>query len=199
MSAPGPSSPPVATAPAARFGLLVDDDALYLRALQRALHKRGIASATARTADEALRLATDETLDFALVDLRLGSQSGLDLIEPLRRACPRMRIVLLSGYASIATAVEAIKRGADDCLPKPTTAEMIVRALSDQPELPPEPSATMIPLDRLEWEHIHRALAESNGNVSAAARLLGMHRRSLQRKLAKRPGPERRPTGASEE
>lgn len=199
MSAPEPSSRAITAAPPVRFGLLVDDDALYLRALQRALSRRGIESATAQSAAEALRLASGEALDFALIDLRLGSQSGLDLIEPLRRACPRMRIVLLSGYASIATAVEAIKRGADDCLPKPTTAEMIVRALSDQPELASESSETMIPLDRLEWEHIHRALAESNGNVSAAARLLGMHRRSLQRKLAKRPGPERRLPGANEE
>ena len=96
-----------------------------------------------------------------------------------------MRIVLMTGYASVATAVEAIKRGADDYLLKPTTVDSILRTLSPTAEIPPEPQ-TMTPLSRLEWEHIHQALAETNGNVSAAARLLGMHRRSLQRKLAKR-------------
>ena len=176
-------------------GLLVDDDALYLQTLQRSLQKRGLATSIATSVEEALRIAGGGTppLDFALVDLRMGTQSGLELIEPLRRAQPRIRIVLMTGYASVATAVEAIKRGADNYLLKPTTVDMILRTLSGQAELPPEPQPTMTPLSRLEWEHIHQALAETNGNVSAAARLLGMHRRSLQRKLAKRPGPERRP------
>ncbi len=179
------------TAPAGP-GLLVDDDALYLGTLQRSLQKRGIRSFTATTADEALQLASDQTLDFALIDLRLGADSGLSLIEPLRRSQPAMRIVLMTGYASIATAVEAIKRGADNYLLKPTTIDAILRTLSSEAESPAEPQHTMTPLSRLEWEHIHQALAETNGNVSAAARLLGMHRRSLQRKLAKRPGPERK-------
>ncbi len=136
-------------------------------------------------------MADTRSLEFALIDLKLGSQSGLDLIAPLRRAHPHMRIVLITGYASVATAVEAIKRGADNYLPKPATVDMILKALSDQPWSETEPRS-MTPLSRLEWEHIHQALSESKGNVSAAARLLGMHRRSLQRKLAKRPGPERR-------
>ena len=175
-------------------GLLVDDDALYLQTLQRSLLKRGLATSIATSVEEALRIASGaQPLDFALVDLRLGAQSGLELVEPLRRAQPRIRIVLMTGYASVATAVEAIKRGADNYLLKPTTVDMILRTLSGQAEAPPEPQPTMTPLSRLEWEHIHQALAETNGNVSAAARLLGMHRRSLQRKLAKRPGPERRP------
>jgi two-component system, response regulator RegA len=129
-----------------------------------------------------------------LIDLRLATESGLDLIKPLRHARPQMRIVLMTGYASVATAVEAIKRGADEYLLKPTTVDTILRTLSlgVDTETPLEPQ-TMTPLSRLEWEHIHQALAETNGNVSAAARLLGMHRRSLQRKLAKRPGPERKP------
>jgi two-component system, response regulator RegA len=177
----------------AATGLLVDDDSLYLQTLQRSLGKRGVATSIATSVEDALRIATSEPLDFALVDLRLGTQSGLELIAPLRRACPRIRIVLMTGYASVATAVEAIKRGADNYLLKPTTADMILRTLSGQAESPPGPRATMTPLSRLEWEHIHQALAETNGNVSAAARLLGMHRRSLQRKLAKRPGPERKP------
>ena len=181
------------TAPtsAPRVGLLVDDDALFLRTLQHSLQKRGIETAIASSMSDALTVVGSRPLDFALIDLRLGSQSGLDLIGPLRRTHPQMRIVLVTGYASVATAVEAIKRGADNYVLKPATINTILKALSDEPS-PPEPHATMIPLNRLEWEHIHQALSESNGNVSAAARLLGMHRRSLQRKLAKRPGPERR-------
>jgi two-component system, response regulator RegA len=176
------------------LGLLVDDDALYLQTLQRSLLKRGVASITATNAADALRLAAERSLDFALIDLRLATESGLDLIKPLRNAQPHMRIVLLTGYASVATAVEAIKRGADEYLLKPTTVDTILRTLSlaVDTDAPLEPQ-TMTPLSRLEWEHIHQALAETNGNVSAAARLLGMHRRSLQRKLAKRPGPERKP------
>jgi two-component system, response regulator RegA len=173
-------------------GLLVDDDSLYLQTLQRSLLRRGYESVTATTLPEALRMAQSRHFDFALVDLRLAAESGLDLIEPLRRAHPNMRIVLITGYASIATAVEAIKRGADDYLLKPATLGMILRTLSGEQVSQPEPQDTMTPLSRLEWEHIHQALSETNGNVSAAARLLGMHRRSLQRKLAKRPGPERK-------
>lgn len=177
-------------------GLLVDDDALYARTLQRTLARRGIDTVTALDAASALQLAREHLPDFALVDLKLGADSGLTLIEPLRALRADMRILLVTGYASVATAVESIKRGADDYLPKPATVPAILRALGmDAPaETPHAPSTddTMTPLSRLEWEHIQQALAETDGNISAAARLLGMHRRSLQRKLAKRPGPERR-------
>jgi len=173
-------------------GLLVDDDVLYLRTLQRSLQRRGLVAAIAQSADDALRIAKAEPPAFALIDLRLGSDSGLALIEPLRELRADMRILLVTGYASIATAVEAIKRGADNYLAKPVTAEAILRALADELDAAPEPAETMLPLSRLEWEHIQQALSETDGNISAAARLLGMHRRSLQRKLAKRPGPERR-------
>jgi two-component system response regulator RegA len=185
-------SSPEVTSPLPTSGLLVDDDELYLQTLQRSLQKRGLHSCIATNTEDALRLAETQPLGFALIDLRLGNESGLSLIEPLRRSQPRIRIVLMTGYASVATAVEAIKRGADNYLLKPTTVETILRTLSSEAEPPPEPQTTMTPLSRLEWEHIHQALAETNGNVSAAARLLGMHRRSLQRKLAKRPGPERK-------
>jgi two-component system response regulator RegA len=187
-----------ATALGLKHGLLVDDDTLYLQTLQRSLKKRGLTTSMATNVSEALAIANSEPLDFALVDLRLGTESGLALIEPLRQGHPTLRIVLMTGYASVATAVEAIKRGADNYLLKPTTADQILRTLAAGPaDAPlPEPQSTMTPLSRLEWEHIHQALAETNGNVSAAARLLGMHRRSLQRKLAKRPGPERRPFDA---
>ena len=180
----------------AATGLLVDDDTLYLQTLQRSLQKRGLAASLATNVADALQVAKAQPLDFALIDLRLGPESGLELIDPLRRGQPQIRIVLLTGYASVATAVEAIKRGADNYLLKPTTVDLILRTLAALPTdaPPPEPQVTMTPLSRLEWEHIHQALAETNGNVSAAARLLGMHRRSLQRKLAKRPGPERKPT-----
>lgn len=173
-------------------GLLVDDDALYLATLQRALQRRGVTAATAQTAAEALAVARTRRPAFALIDLKLGGDSGLTLIAPLREIRADMHILLVTGYASIATAVEAIKRGADNYLAKPVTAEAILRALSDEPGAGLEPEDTMLPLSRVEWEHIQQALNETDGNISAAARLLGMHRRSLQRKLAKRPGPERR-------
>lgn len=185
-------------------GLLVDDDTLYLDALRRALTRRGIDCEIAADPATALEVARRIAPDFALVDLKLGDASGLSLIEPLRAIRADMRILLVTGYASIATAVEAIKRGADDYLPKPVSADTLQRILLDNDRTPGASAAdrdeteslespTMIPLHRLEWEHIQQALAETGGNISATARLLGMHRRSLQRKLAKRPGPERRP------
>ena len=186
-------------------GLLVDDDTLYLEALRRALTRRGIDCEIAADTATALDVATRIAPDFALVDLKLGETSGLSLIEPLRAIRADMRILLVTGYASIATAVEAIKRGADDYLPKPVSAGTLQRILLETERAPGAPlperdkeddtleSPTMIPLHRLEWEHIQQALTETGGNISATARLLGMHRRSLQRKLAKRPGPERRP------
>lgn len=170
-------------------GLLIDDDAVYTHILQRSLARRGLSLRVALNAVEALALIAEQAPDFALVDLRIGASSGLDLIAPLRAARADMQIILVTGYASVATAVEAIKRGADNYLPKPVTAEALLRALQDEPAI--EEVDTMTPLSRLEWEHIQQALHECGGNVSAAARLLGMHRRSLQRKLAKRPGPER--------
>lgn len=172
-------------------GLLVDDDELYARTLQRSLARKGIETEIALDAASALARAREYRPDFALVDLKLGADSGLTLIEPLRALRADMQILLVTGYASVATAVESIKRGADDYLPKPATAPMILRTLGLVKPESVTIESTMTPLHRLEWEHIHQALHETGGNVSAAARLLGMHRRSLQRKLAKKPGPER--------
>ena len=182
--------------------LLVDDDELYLRTLQRSLARRGIHTDIAMDRTQALALAQSQLPAFVLLDLKLGNDSGLELIQPLRALRPDMRILLVTGYASIATAVEAIKLGADDYLPKPASLPVILRALglglgedsSTEAETSVELPETMTPISRLEWEHIQQALLETNGNISAAARLLGMHRRSLQRKLAKRPSPERDPS-----
>lgn len=175
--------------PVHRVGLLVDDDEIYLATLQRALLRHNITTLTAIDSAAALEHARNIAPDFALVDLNLGNESGLALIPALRALRSDMRILLITGYASVATAVDAIKLGADDYLPKPTTVARILRALgvttSGGEIASSEP--TMTPLHRLEWEHIQQAMRDCNGNVSAAARLLGMHRRSLQRKLFKRP------------
>jgi two-component system, response regulator RegA len=173
-------------------GLIVDDDELYLRTLQRALERRGHTVAVAADAAAAIEQARATQPDFAVVDLKLASENGLDLIAPLREAHPTLCIVLVTGYASVATAVEAIKRGADHYLAKPTTVAAILRAVQGESDEVADIETTMTPLSRLEWEHIQQAMIETDGNVSAAARLLGMHRRSLQRKLAKKPGSERR-------
>lgn len=179
------------TAEGRSVGLLVDDNLLYLQTLQRSLHKRGFETVLAQDRQQALQLAREHRPEFALVDLRIGEESGLELIQPLKAIRADMRILLVTGYASVATAVEAIKRGADNYLMKPVTADAMVRALFAESGAVPEPESTMVPLARVEWEHIQQALSETNGNISAAARLLGAHRRSLQRKLAKHPGPER--------
>jgi two-component system response regulator RegA len=177
-------------ADAQRGVLIVDDDERFAITLGMALARRGYAAHVAHDAAAALATARTKEPDAAIVDLRLGADDGLALIEPLRRAHPRMRIVVLTGYASIATAVKAIKLGADDYLAKPVTASAVVAVLergtrSDAGERS-EPAAPMSPR-RLEWEHIQRVLAEHDGNISATARTLHMHRRTLQRKLAKRP------------
>ncbi len=167
-------------------GLVVDDDALFAQTLQRALARRGVEVRLASTCDEARMLAANERFDFALVDLKIDRDSGLSLIDPLKGLHPTLRLVMMTGYASVATAVEAIKRGADDYLLKPVRVDAILASVSGASRAPSE-ALEMTPLGRVEWEHIQQALRETGGNVSAAARLLGVHRRSLQRKLAKKP------------
>lgn len=168
--------------------LVVDDDVPFAATLARSLERRGWSARVAHSVREALA-AVDRTVpDAAVVDLRIGAEDGLSLIAPLRRAGTSMRILVLTGYASIATAVQAIKLGADDYLAKPVTGAAVANALgrSASIESMSEPPAPMSPR-RLEWEHLQRVLAEHGGNVSATARALKMHRRTLQRKLAKRP------------
>lgn len=175
--------------------LLVEDDAVFAGAMTRALRARGFDVTVAGGAQEALNGAREGRPRYAVVDLKLGDDSGLALIPALLAEVPDMRVLLLTGYASIATAVEAIKRGAHDYLAKPVDADAVVRALldngdADTVEVVDLPESSL-PLRRLEWEHIQRTLQECEGNISETARRLGMHRRTLQRKLGKRPVHER--------
>ncbi|MBL8297095.1 MAG: response regulator transcription factor [Rhodanobacteraceae bacterium] len=174
--------------------LLIDDDETFTRVLARALTARGFEVAIAHDAASALSLLRREHPRHVVLDLKLGTDNGLALIPQLLAIAPNLRILLLTGYASIATAVEAIKRGAHDYLAKPVDADAIVRALRDEDgEADPVSGGSehAPPLRRLEWEHIQRVLVESEGNISEAARRLGLHRRTLQRKLAKHPVRER--------
>lgn len=179
------------TAPSRRPSvLLVDDDPVLAATLARALYDRGFQVTIARDIGEAARAIAEEPPEFAVVDLRIGGQSGLSLIPQLRQAGRETRVVVLTGYGSIASAVQAVKLGADEYLTKPTDADAITAALlgrnaGAEASLPARPLSP----DRLAWEHIQRILAENKGNVTATAQALGMHRRTLQRKLAKRPPP----------
>ena len=171
--------------------MLVDDDVVFSRVLSRALAARGFAVESATSLEQAMALLARRAVkppDYAVVDLNLAGSSGLKLVGALRAANDACRILMLTGYASIATAVDAVKLGASQYLAKPADTETIVRALIDDGE--PDDEATSretLSVSRLEWEHIQRVLTEHEGNVSATARALKMHRRTLQRKLSKRP------------
>lgn len=166
--------------------LLVDDDPVFCQVLARALRERGFAVETAHDGATALRCIEASAPEFAVVDLRLPDMSGLQLVERLRQADEFTNIVVLTGYGSIATAVDAIKRGATYYLSKPTNADQVVAAFARKsPNADVAPADRPLSVDRLEWEHIQRVLNELDGNISAAARELNMHRRTLQRKLTK--------------
>jgi len=179
--------------------MVVEDDAALRQRLARAFERRGFEVVTAASAAVAETLLGVDTPEFVVMDLRVPDGSGLDLIERYKQADAATRIVVLTGYGSIATAIEAVRRGAIDYLTKPADADEILAAFKVDPTPGNVPSAgdsiaPAIPsrpmsLDRVEWEHINRVLMECQGNVSEAARLLGLHRRSLQRKLSKVPGP----------
>jgi len=168
--------------------LLVDDDEIFLQVLGRSMSKRGYEVISSAGIEDALVQSRNKIPDMAVVDLKLDGESGLDLIPLLIHINAEMNIVVLTGYSSIATAVTAIKRGATDYLSKPVTAGDVIKALAGegQPEEAFEDFSPMS-VERLEWEYIQKVLKENDGNISATARSLGMYRRTLQRKLAKKP------------
>jgi two-component system response regulator RegA len=168
--------------------LVVDDDPVFGGVLARALTKRGFTVDSAAGVKEAQRKFAAGAPDYAVFDLKMPDGSGLELVEDLKRRNPAARIVVLTGFASVATAVEAIKLGAVHYLPKPADADEVVAAFGRSGgNAAAQLSARPLSVDRLEWEHIQKVLAENGGNVSATARALNMHRRTLQRKLTKRP------------
>jgi two-component system, response regulator RegA len=165
--------------------LVVDDDAPLCQRLARAMERRGFVVATAESVAAGVAAATAHPPAFAVVDLRLGDGSGLDVVSALRAARPGARIVVLTGYGNIATAVAAVKAGALDYLPKPADADAVERALlAKEGESPPPPEDPMS-ADRVRWEHIQRVFELCDRNVSETARRLKMHRRTLQRILSK--------------
>lgn len=168
--------------------LLVDDDQAFTQVLSRALQRQGFSVMAAHNESDALAAMRKTSFTKAIVDLKMDGPSGLALIPKLKNLNPEIEIVMLTGYSSVATAVEAVKLGATNYLCKPASTQEILAAFTategnaDIPVPDNHPS-----IDRLEWEHIQKVLSENDGNISATARALGMHRRTLQRKLNKRP------------
>lgn len=168
--------------------LIVEDDIDFSDTLARAMQKRGASVERAHNAADALAIAERFVPSHAVVDLKLPGESGLTVVAALKQRFPELAIVVLTGYASIATAVEAVRLGARHYLAKPANADEILAALQrDQPDATLEVSAEPLTVGRLEWEHIQKVLGENDGNISATARALKMHRRTLQRKLDKHP------------
>ncbi|HSY27694.1 MAG TPA: response regulator transcription factor [Burkholderiaceae bacterium] len=172
--------------------LILDDNEVFANTLARSLMRRGFDTTVTPSGAEALRVALEAPFNYVTIDLQLQHDSGLQWITPLRQAMPHARMLVLTGYASIATTVQAMKLGANNYLAKPVNVDSILSALQ-QDEIGTGASTNAVieagPLtvDRLEWEHIQRVLLEHDGNISATARALNMHRRTLQRKLAKKP------------
>jgi two-component system response regulator RegA len=168
--------------------LLVDDDPTFCGVLEQALSKRGFEVHAATDVVSGIKVAEAVEPEYAVIDLRIGQESGLVLVKCLHELDANTRIVMLTGFASIATAVEAIKLGAVHYLAKPADTEEIMAALhKDQGDEMVEIKEKPLSVRRLEWEHLQKIIVEHGGNISAAARALGMHRRTLQRKLEKRP------------
>lgn len=171
--------------------LIVDDDLAFCRTLARVVHHHGFAVTIAHNVEQAIWLAEARPPEYAIVDLNMPGGSGLLLIQKLKKLDPATAVVVLTGYASIATAIEAIKLGATHYLAKPATASDILAAFKRASGDAQTPiNADPLSVQRIEWEHIQKILLENNGNITATARKLKMHRRTLQRKLAKRPGRE---------
>jgi two-component system response regulator RegA len=170
--------------------LIVDDDRVLRERLARAFRDRGFDVRTAAGADEAITLAREDPPELAVVDLRMPGRTGLEVLSELLALEPTTKVVMLTGYGSIATAVEAVRLGATNYLAKPADADDVLAAFARgaAPPLTPPPATYEAPsLARTEWEHINRVLSDCGGNISEAARRLRIHRRSLQRKLQKYP------------
>ena len=172
--------------------LLVDDDEIFCAILSRALNRRDMESTITHSPQQAIAALQSSPDDFshAIVDLNMGQESGLNLIPELLKLDSELKIIVLTGYSSIATTVEAIKHGAINYLCKPASVDEIFTAFEDSEnasntavDIKDKP----LSIERLEWEYIQKTLAEHDGNISATARVLGMHRRTLQRKLQKKP------------
>lgn len=166
--------------------LLVDDDEAFLKRLAKAMEKRGFAVETADSVAGGKAIATARPPAYAVIDLRLSDGNGLDVVETLRARRPESRIVVLTGYGAIATAVAAVKIGATDYLSKPADATDVCNALLSRDDALPPPPENPMSADRVRWEHIQRVYELCDRNVSETARRLSMHRRTLQRILAKR-------------
>ncbi len=172
--------------PADKTLLILDDDAPFRNRLGRAMTQRGFVVSAVATVSEALDIAKGNPPAFAVVDLRLEDGDGLDVVRALHASRPDCRAVMLTGYGNIATAVAAVKSGAIDYLAKPADADDVVKALLALPGDKPEPPENPMSADRVRWEHIQRVFELCDHNVSETARRLNMHRRTLQRILAKR-------------
>lgn len=172
--------------------LVVDDDAVFRERLARALRKRGHEVVTAADAEAALASARQESPERAVVDLRMPGRGGLELVRTLKAIDPATQVLVLTGYGSIATAIDAIRLGATYYLNKPADADEVIAAFQRgaAPVAIGDSDLHAPSLARAEWEHIQRVLADTGGNISEAARRLGTHRRSLQRKLQKIPPPQ---------
>lgn len=165
--------------------LIIDDDAPYRQRLAMALEKRGFQVAQAESVEAGIAAAKSAPPRYAVVDLRLADGSGLDVVPEIKKSRPDCRVVILTGYGNIATAVAAIKSGAIDYLPKPADADQVEAALLEHKDALPPPPEQPMTADRVRWEHIQRVYEQCDRNVSETARRLRMHRRTLQRILAK--------------
>ena len=172
--------------PSERSVLIVEDDRSFLQRLAKALEQRGFTVSTAESVAEGLLMVQQVAPAFAVVDMRLGDGNGLDVISALKRRRPEARGIILTGYGNIATAVNAVKLGAVDYLAKPVDADDVVAALLAQDHMTIGPPENPMSADRVRWEHIQRIYELCGRNVSETARRLNMHRRTLQRILAKR-------------
>lgn len=169
--------------------LVVDDDALFAETLANSIQKRGFQTLVANDIDTAVELAQAHMPDRAIIDLKIGQDSGLTLLTKFKALNPAMKMLILTGYSSIATAVAAIKLGAHDYVCKPVDADEVLAAFNSGEHLEsPAPIRSNPPsVRRLQWEHVQKVLEENDGNISVTARALGMHRRTLQRFLQKKP------------